>query len=217
MPVQRAPKPFASLPLVVLALGALLAQGCASPVKQQKGRADLAMKDFRLSLDTFDDRIESSVRAIDRLQSPSTFDTPRAYQDFTAEYFNVSADANDVSQRAEEMRDTGTDYFVMARKEAKADNNAKAADDLVRQEAAVREAYDLLQARLGELTEAYRVYKLQLGGIHKYLSRDASRQRIATGAQLLLNAREQAGVVRKAIAATTEQSDELAAVAGVKK
>ena len=180
----------------------LSAAGCALPTQKHKGAADTAIKDFRESLDTFDDRVESSVRSIDRLQNTVTFDVQRAYMDFMTEYFNVTADAAAVGEQAEVMRDTGVDYFVVARKESKAGKNDMKEEDLTQRETAVRAEYDTLQARLGELSEAYRVYRQQLNGAYKYLNRNVSRQRVATASPQLLAAREQAGVVRQAIAAT---------------
>ena len=62
--------PFAG---VVLAL-VLLGTGCASRADKQKGKTRDALQDLRVSLDTFDARVEASVRSLNRLQAPNTYD-----------------------------------------------------------------------------------------------------------------------------------------------
>jgi hypothetical protein len=200
-----------------LSLVLVMSSGCTSQAEKKRGVATGALKDFRASLDTFDGRVEASVRAIDRLQSTSTYDLSQAYQGFLSEYFNVSADATEVNQRAEAMRDTGADYYITARNQAAADKDVRAAESLQQRQLATREAYDVLQQRLGELRESYRLYQLQLEGVRRALSRDQSRERIAAVATPLLEAREQAGRVRRAIGSAKEQTDKVAEAGALPK
>jgi hypothetical protein len=164
----------------ILAAVALISLGIGCTTRTETGR-DLtraSLKDFGKSLDTFDDRVSASVRAIDRLESPKTYDYQRAYMDFMSEYFNVIADAASVKERAEVMRDTGVDYFLVARKEVDAGNDAAAKNELTRREAVTKDAYQALQARLGDLDKQYGTYRSQLNGIYKFLNRNDTPLRL---------------------------------------
>ena len=73
------------------------------------------------------------------------------------------------------------------------------------------------RARLGDLREQYRVYRSQLNGVYKSLNRNVTPERVAAAGPQLNAAREQADRVRKAIAATEDQTEKLAAAARAKK
>jgi hypothetical protein len=204
-----------ALPVFLLCALAL-STGC-NDAARARGTATGAIKDFRISLATFDSRVQSSVRAIDRLQSSSTYDVPSAYQQFLGELFNVSADANEMNQRAEKMREAGADYYVEARKRAAKKDDVAAAEELQRRQMETRATYDVLQQRLGELREAYRVYLLQLEGVRRALEHDQTRQGVGQIGTELVEARDQAGRVRQAIAAAQKQTDALANAAAAPK
>jgi hypothetical protein len=189
--------------------------GC-NDAARARGTATGALRDFRTSLGTFDGRVQASVAAMERLQS-STYDVPGAYQQFLREMFNVSADADEVSHRAETMRETGADYYVEARKRAAKKDDVAAAEELQRRQLATRAEYDVLQQRLGELRESYRIYLMQLEGIRRALEHDQSRQGVGAIGTELVEARDQAGRVRRAIEAAEQQTDAMAAVAAAPK
>src|SRR5687767_5043457 len=92
-------------PAFTLLVGVALAlvspgTGCASGGGKQKGPTTSALQDFRKNLDAFDARVEASVRSIDRLQAPNTYDYERAYMEYMAEYFKVTVDAGAVRDYA---------------------------------------------------------------------------------------------------------------------
>lgn len=214
-------RPGSGSPGVFLALVATLLLvpplvGC-SDAARAKGTAAGALRDFRTSLVTFDNRVQASVRAIDRLQSSSTYDMPAAYQQFLDGLFNVSADANEVNHTAEKMREAGADYYVEARKQAAKKDDVAAADELQRRQLATRAEYDVLQQRLGELHEVYRIYLLQLEGVRRALENDKTREGVGRLGTELVEAREQAGRVRRAIEAAEKQTDAMAAAGAAPK
>jgi hypothetical protein len=200
-----------------LFLIASLAGGGCTDTAKARGAATGALKDFRTSLVTFDGRVQASVRAIDRLQSSSTYDMPAAYRQFLTEMFNVSADANEMNQRAEKMREAGADYYIEARKQVAKKDDVAVAEELQRRQLATRAEYDVLQQRLGELREAYRIYLLQLEGVRRALENDQTREGVGRLGTELVEAREQAGRVRRAIGAAEKQTDAVANAAAAPK
>jgi hypothetical protein len=197
-------------------VASLLAGGCQSASTKQKNAATVAMRDFRGSLDTLDNRIDASVRAIERLRTAGTFDMQAAYRDFQAEYMNVSADSRAVAETAEGMRDEGVNYFVIARKEAISDKDPVKAEEIRVREANTKKDYDVLQTSLGELQETYRTYLHQLGEINKYLARGASRERVTMTYPQLATARDQAQRVKDAIGDVKTKAGALAETAQMK-
>ena len=218
MPLRAGRDCWGRQAILVVAFAALLigAGGCTDAARA-KGTATGALKDFRTGLATFDQRVQASVRAMDRLQSSSTYDMKAAYQQFLREMFNVSADADELNRRAEKMREAGADYYVEARKQAAKKDDVAAAEELQRRQLATREQYDVLQQRLGELRETYRIYLLQLEGIRRALENDQTREGVAKVGTELVEAREQAGRVRRAIEAAEKQTDAMSAAAAAPK
>jgi hypothetical protein len=209
-------RPGFLLALLALLLLAPYLAGC-NDAARAKGTATGALRDFRASLVTFDNRVQASVRAIDRLQSPGTFDVPAAYQQFLGELFNISADATEVRQRAEKMREAGADYYVEARKQAAKKDDMAAAEELQRRQLATREQYDVLQQRMGELREQYRIYLLQLEGARRALENDQTREGVGRLGTELVEAREQAARIRRSLEAAEKQTDAMAAAAAAPK
>jgi len=61
---------------LLCAVAVALLAGC-SATEQKSGAAKTAFRNFRKSIDKMDARVDASVRAMDRLQSPKTADTRR--------------------------------------------------------------------------------------------------------------------------------------------
>jgi chromosome segregation ATPase len=182
-----------TLPVLLAAL-----MGC-SATEQKSGAAKTAFRDFRKSIDRMESRVDASVRAMDRLQSPKTFDHDAAYADFVTEYFNIAADAAGVREHAEFMREAGAEYFLTAESAAKAEGNEKAVAKAKSRAEAVRPKYDQLQQSLSNARDAYKPYQAAVAQAAKSLSKDHSPAQVAAISDQFNTAKQRAGELKTAI------------------
>jgi chromosome segregation ATPase len=190
--------------VLVLALAAMT--GC-SATEQKNSAAKGAFRNFRKSVDRMDMRVDGSVRAMDRLQSTKTVDNDAAYWDFVTEYFNIAADAAGVRENAEFMRDAGLDYFLVAERAAKAEDNEKTAAHIRSRAEAVKPKYDQVQASLGAARDAYKPYQAAVATVAKSLNKDHSPARIAAISDQFTTAKQRAADLKTAIANLRKSTD----------
>jgi chromosome segregation ATPase len=164
-----------AMPLVLL----LVAMTGCSATQQKGDAAKSAFKNFRKSIDRMEMRVDESVRAMNRLQSPKTADHDAAYADFVTEYFNIAADAAGVRENAEFMRDAGVEYFITAEHAAKADKSEPDAARIRARAEGAKPKYDQVQASLVAARDAYKPYQAAVAQVAKSLSKDHSPARVA--------------------------------------
>ena len=195
--------------LTLLVGAALLSSGTGCGTQGDKNRESnkVAIKKFRGSLVTFDERIDESVRAMNRLQSENTFDLDRAYMDFMTQYFNVIADAGTISERAEVMRETGVSYFLVEEKEAKAAGDKNDQQYIEARRGETVPAYEDLQGKLRAWNQEYRLYRAQLHELYRYLNRKVSRERVVVAGPQFEAAKAQAQKLKSVLATASAQAE----------
>jgi len=190
-------------PLILAAL-----TGC-SATEQKSGAAKTAFRNFQKSLDKMDMRVDSSIRALDRLQSPKTFDRDDAYQEFVTEYFNVSADAAGVRENADFMREAGVEYFIIAQKEAKKEGAEKDAAAVKKQMDAARPQYDQLQQSLTSARDIYKAYQGELAALSKQFAKGHSADQIAAASSQINSAKARGADLKAAIKKVQDDTNAL--------
>ncbi len=188
--------PVATLFAVLLLMAALT--GCT--VQEQKsGAAKSAFRNFQKSLDKMDARIDSSVRALDRLASTKTFDRDDAYHEFVTEYFNVAADAAGVRENADFMREAGVDYFVTTERLAKKEGSDKDAAAIKARAEAARPQWDQLQQSLTAARDVYKAYQGELAALSKQFAKGHSAEQIAAAGPQINSAKQRATDLKAAV------------------
>ena len=182
--------------------------GC-SVQEQKAGAAKTAFRKFQKSLDKMDARVDSSVRAMDRLASPKTFDRDDAYQEFVTEYFNVSADAAAVRENADFMREAGVDYFITSERAARREGADKDAAAIKARGEAARPQWDQLQQSLTSARDAYKAYQGELAALSKQLAKGHSAEQVASAGSQFDSARRRASSLKSAIAKVQQDTTAL--------
>jgi hypothetical protein len=188
-------------------LPALIA-GC-SVQDQKSGAAKTAFRNFQKSLDKMDARVDSSVRALDRLASTKTFDRDDAYQEFISEYFNVSADAAAVRENADFMREAGVDYFVTTERAAKAEGADKDAAAIKARADAARPQWDQVQQSLSSARDIYKAYQGELAALSKQFAKGHNAEQVAAAGPQIESAKQRASSLKAAIAKVRESTTAL--------
>ena len=191
---------FRHLALLCAAATLLLSGMTGCTVQEQKsGAAKTAFRNFQKSLDKMDARVDSSVRALDRLASTKTFDRDDAYQEFVTEYFNVSADAAGVRENADFMREAGIDYFVTTERQANKEGAEKDVAAIKERAAAARPQYDQVQQSLTSARDVYKAYQGELAALSKQLAKGHSAEQVAAAGPQINSAKSKAADLKAAI------------------
>jgi chromosome segregation ATPase len=172
--------------------------GCT--VQEQKsGAAKTAFRNFQKSLDKMDARVDSSVRALDRLASTKTFDRDDAYHEFVTEYFNVSADAAGVRENADFMREAGVDYFVTTERLAQKEGAEKDAAAIKARADAARPQWDQVQQSLTAARDVYKSYQGELAALSKQFAKGHTGEQVAAAGPQINSAKSRAADLKAAI------------------
>ena len=151
----------------------------ATPVPRAETLATPTMGQFRASLNTEQQQIDSTLKSLAALTDPNQQDLRGAYDKYTDNLARMQENAESMKRQADAMRDSRDAYFANWEEKATDIDNPtiRASADARRKR--LRDAHEQIATVSGEAKDAYVPFMKDLQDIKKYLATDLSKSSVA--------------------------------------